>query len=127
MGRWTNRASLVTGLLFLGLGARWGYEAWRCPTSDSLAFLALMLTMGGSNVTQYYASSRDHLALLTWIHSLGFAGLVAVAMRDPSAFYILVAVMWGLISVIGPLMALKRPAPSSELSARMREPVRINS
>jgi hypothetical protein len=110
----SNRLSLVTGLLFLGLAARWGFEAWRCPTSDSLAFLAVMVTMGGSNIAQYFVAKRDHVALLTWFHTLGFAGLALVAWRDPSTFYIVAAVAWGLLSLIGPLMALKRPVPTND-------------
>jgi polyferredoxin len=113
LGAWSHRLSLVTGLLFLGLATRWAIDAWQCPTSDALGFIALMSTMGATNVVQFLFAKRDHLPLLTWIHALGFASIVAIAARDPNSFYVPAATLWGLLSLIGPLLALTRPHPSS--------------
>jgi hypothetical protein len=108
---WSNRLSLATGLLFVALGVRFAAEAWRCPTSDSLAFAAFMLPFGIANISQFLFAKRDHLALLTWLHTLGFAGLAFVAYREPTSLYVVPAITWGLLSLLGPLIALMRPVP----------------
>lgn len=109
---WSSRMGLINGVLFSGFGIRFGLEAWTCPTADALAFSAVMLALGGSSLVDYFGAGRDRIAAMTWCHALGFAALVGVAARNPEPMYITAAVAWGLLSLMGPVMALRRPEPA---------------